>query len=271
MAATKPKQLVGQKAPEISLPNHDGTTYTFTPGAGGRPTAIFFYPESGTSGCTAEACTFRDALSEESFKSTQVEIIGISPDDVEKQAKFVKDNKLNFPVLSDEKGDVRKAYGVGKGLFGLTRAGRITFVIDADGTVKDFFESTIKFKAHHKFVQDWLKSYKPAASATTTEPTTSTTTATPAAPATEPASEPAAEPLPVPEATKEEVPEPKVADAPAEDKSAAAPAPTQPPVTENEPSLNDTADSVPAAIAEPAAIVAPVPTAAPVTQTGAVA
>ncbi len=60
---------------------------------------------------------------------------------MEKQAKFVKDNKLNvrtvslrlckethhqkFPVLSDEKGDVRKAYGVGKGLFGLTRAGEL--------------------------------------------------------------------------------------------------------------------------------------------------
>jgi len=269
MAATKPKQLVGQKAPEISLPNHDGTTYTFTPGASGRPTAVFFYPESGTSGCTAEACTFRDALSEEAFKSTQVEIIGISPDGVEKQAKFVKDNKLNFPVLSDEKGDVRKAYGVGKGLFGLTRAGRITYVIDADGTVKDFFESTIKFKAHHKFVQDWLKSYTAAASVTTTEPATATTTAAPATPATEPVAEPA--PVSAPEPVKEEeVPEPKAAEAPAEDAPAAVAAPTEP-APENEPSSKETTDSAPAAIAEPAAVVAPVPTAAPVTETGAVA
>ncbi|KLO12227.1 AhpC-TSA-domain-containing protein [Schizopora paradoxa] len=267
MSITKPKQLVGQKAPEFTLPNHDGSTYTFTPGASGRPTAIFFYPESGTSGCTAEACTFRDALSEEAFKSTRVEIVGISPDGVEKQAKFVKDNKLNFPVLSDEKGDVRKAYGVGKGLFGLTKAGRITFVIDADGTVKDFFESTIKFKAHHKFVQDWLKTY-PAAAATATasEPATEATTAAPAAPATEPTPDavPAAEPA------KEEAPEPKTAEAPSEDKPATEAAATEP-APENAPSAVETSDTVPAVVTEPAAALAPTPAIAPATQAPAIA
>ena len=79
--------LKGQAAPAITLPNFDGTDYTFTPGQNGRPTVLFFYPESGTYvlriasnfiyeiipdlqllgsyGCTKEVCQFRDALSGE--------------------------------------------------------------------------------------------------------------------------------------------------------------------------------------------------------------
>ncbi|KAH8114361.1 thioredoxin-like protein [Phellopilus nigrolimitatus] len=154
--------LIGKKAPEISLPNFDGSTYTFTPGASGGPTALFFYPQSGTYGCTKEACQFRDALSEEEiFKTTNVSVIGVSPDPVEKQKKFVEKQGLTYPILSDEKGEARKAYHVSKGLMGLTSSSRVTFVIDAEGSVKDVLDTTINYAAHHKFVQNWLTSLEP--------------------------------------------------------------------------------------------------------------
>ncbi|THH11029.1 hypothetical protein EW145_g937 [Phellinidium pouzarii] len=150
--------LIGKRAPEISLPNSDGTTYTFTPGASGGPTVIFFYPQSGSYGCTKEACQFRDSLSEEGvFKATNVQVIGVSPDPVEKQKKFVEKQNLTYPVLSDVKGEARKAYNVSKGLMGLTPSSRITFVIDAEGVVKDALDTTINYAAHHEFVQNWLK------------------------------------------------------------------------------------------------------------------
>ncbi|EJC97896.1 peroxiredoxin Q [Fomitiporia mediterranea MF3/22] len=172
----KKHSLLGKKAPELSLPNFDGSTFAFTPGASGRPTALFFYPQSGTYGCTKEACQFRDALSEEEiFRSTNIEVIGISPDPVEKQKKFVEKNNLTYPILSDEKGEARKAYDVSKGLLGLTASSRVTFVIDSEGTVKDAFDSTLNFSAHHKFVQDWLKS--------TQQPKEPSNTETAAAPA----------------------------------------------------------------------------------------
>ncbi|KAL5519937.1 hypothetical protein ACEPAG_1597 [Sanghuangporus baumii] len=163
-------ELIGKKAPELSLPNHDGNTFTFTPG--GRPVVIFFYPASGTYGCTKEACSFRDALSgEEVFKSTQVEIIGISPDPVEKQKSFVNKHGLTYPILSDAKGEARKAYRVGKALLGLAPSSRVTFVIDSEGIVKDVYDSTLNFSAHKKFVEDWLKTIQPKEpSATTSAP-----------------------------------------------------------------------------------------------------
>ncbi|KAI0754924.1 thioredoxin-like protein [Daedaleopsis nitida] len=149
--------LVGKPAPSISLPAADGETYTLTPGAKGVPVALFFYPKSGSYGCTKEACQFRDALADnELFKRTKVEIVGVSTDAVDKQKAFVDKQKLTYPVLSDAKGEARKAYHVGKGLFGLAETARTTFVIDSQGTVKDVLDTTVNYGAHVKFVSKWL-------------------------------------------------------------------------------------------------------------------
>ncbi|KAH9936267.1 peroxiredoxin Q [Fomitopsis serialis] len=144
--------LIGKPAPPLTLPNHDGETYTLTPGANGVPISLFFYPESGSFGCTKEACNFRDALAaKELYKRTKVEIVGVSKDPVEKQKAFVEKQKLTYPVLSDANGEARKAYHVGKGLMGLTDA-RVTFFIDSKGIVRP----TINYGAHEKFVTKWL-------------------------------------------------------------------------------------------------------------------
>jgi len=171
--------LIGKPAPSISLPNSDGEQFTLKPGEKGIPIALFFYPKSGSYGCTKEACQFRDAMAEkETFKSTKAQIVGISPDPVDKQALFVEKQKLTYPVLSDEKGDGRKTYGVGKGIFGLSDA-RVTFIIDGKGIVRDALDATMNYGAHSKFVSSWLDKLEAekAASEPTPAPTATTTDA----------------------------------------------------------------------------------------------
>ncbi|KAJ7175822.1 peroxiredoxin Q [Mycena filopes] len=152
------RDLVGKPAPSITLPNFDGESFTLNPAEKGLPIALFFYPKAGSYGCTKEACQFRDAIAEkDTYKVGKVEIIGISPDPVEKQKAFVEKHKLTYPVLSDTKGEAAKAYGVGKGLFGLADVARTTVIIDAKGNIRDTVEGTLNYGAHSKFVTKWLE------------------------------------------------------------------------------------------------------------------
>lgn len=151
-----PHPLINQPAPEFSIPDANGHMFNFPPEEQGvrvkKPIALFFYPEAGTFGCTHEACQFRDALVEkEIFKRTNVQVIGISPDPVPKQKKFVESQNLTYPVLSDEEHVAYQAFHVGKGLFGFTDA-RTTFVIDSEGIIRDSLSATMNYNAHVKFV-----------------------------------------------------------------------------------------------------------------------
>jgi peroxiredoxin Q/BCP len=147
--------LIGTKAPPLQLVNYNGDSYDFLPGQG-VPVALCFYPKSGSYSCTRQACQLRDALSDEKhFKNTKLQIIGISSDSVEKQARFVEKQKLTFPVLSDPEGEARTAYKVGKTWLGLLNS-RVTFLIDADGIVQRVLDTTINYGAHIKFVSKWL-------------------------------------------------------------------------------------------------------------------
>lgn len=152
-----PHPLVGKKAPPITLPNQDGEQVTIEPGTTGTPLAVFFYPASGSLGCTKEACAFRDVMKgSEVFQRSRVQVVGISGDAVSKQKKFVDQNGLPYPVLSDEAGVARKAYDVKKSFLGMSE-GRVTYFITADGVVKDTCSSTINFSEHAKFVRKMLE------------------------------------------------------------------------------------------------------------------
>jgi len=153
-----PSSLIDKVAPAFTLKNHDGTDYEFKP-EGGAPTAIFFYPKSGSYGCTREACQFRDALVEnDAFKGSNLRVIGISPDSVKEQDTFVKKQKLTYPVLSDSTGEFRRLYGVGKGIIGLVDA-RVTYFIDSKGVVRDVVDATMNYAAHVSFVNKCLAKY----------------------------------------------------------------------------------------------------------------
>ncbi|KAJ7780626.1 peroxiredoxin Q [Mycena maculata] len=181
------RTLIGKQAPSITLPNYDGESFTLTPGEKGVPIALFFYPKAGSFGCTKEACQFRDAIAEnDTFKAGKLEVIGISPDSVEKQKTFVEKNKLTYPVLSDSKGEAAKAYNVGKGLLGFAGVARVTIVIDGKGIVRDTQEGTINYGAHSKFVAKWLDKLEAEAAAPTATDAPAPTSEAPAE-TTEPA------------------------------------------------------------------------------------
>ncbi|KAN0087697.1 Thioredoxin-like fold [Tylopilus felleus] len=153
--------LIDNPAPSFSTPDSNGEIFKFPPEKDGKriekPIALFFYPESGTYGCTREACHFRDALAEnEIYKRSDVLVVGVSSDPVEKQKAFVEKHKLPYPILSDTDQVAHKAFQIGRGMFGLTDA-RITFVIDRHGIVKAALNATMSFNGHAKFVAKELE------------------------------------------------------------------------------------------------------------------
>ncbi|KAI0785239.1 thioredoxin-like protein [Abortiporus biennis] len=176
-----PHPLVGKQAPELTLPDANGQPFTLKPGSG-TPIALFFYPKAGTYGCTKEACSFRDNIAEKGvYSTTNVQVVGVSGDPVQKQKQFVESQKLTYPILSDEKGEARKAYSIGKALFGLTDA-RTTFIIDSKGVVRDSLDATLNYSSHSRFVDNWLGKLAAEDKAVTEAPSPSTTVtaATPA-------------------------------------------------------------------------------------------
>ena len=135
---------VGDKAPDFTLPSQSGEQVRLQDRIGQGVVVLYFYPKDETSGCTREACAFRD--SHEVFTDAGAEVIGVSSDSVDKHAAFATHHKLPFTLLSDEGGKVRKAYGVPAALGFIP--GRVTYVIDRDGTVRHVFNSMTNINGH---------------------------------------------------------------------------------------------------------------------------
>ena len=135
---------VGDKAPDFTLTSQSGDPVRLYDVLGQRAVVLYFYPKDDTRGCTAEACAFRD--SHEVFAEAGAEVIGVSSDSVDRHAVFAGRHKLPFTLLSDEKGKVRKEYGVPTTL-GLL-PGRVTYVIDREGTVRHVFNSMTGIDRH---------------------------------------------------------------------------------------------------------------------------
>lgn len=131
-----PISLIGKKLPAFRLSDHTGKLWTNADLAG-HPTVLYAYPKAMTSGCTVESCDFRDHLSV--FKKHGIEILGISADAVDRQAKFVEKEKLTFPLLADPDKVLLTKLGIWieKSLYGRKYMGieRSTFLINADGVI----------------------------------------------------------------------------------------------------------------------------------------
>ncbi|MEK6975937.1 MAG: peroxiredoxin [Candidatus Thermoplasmatota archaeon] len=134
----------GQKAPDFTLPDSNGTPLSLHNLRRGRPVVLFFYPKDFTPGCTAEACAFRDAY--EDFKDAGAEVVGISSDTDDSHADFAERHKLPFVLLSDRGAKVQALYGV-RSMFGML-PGRVTFVIDQAGVVRHVFNSQMQPTKH---------------------------------------------------------------------------------------------------------------------------
>ncbi|UPO78697.1 MULTISPECIES: thioredoxin-dependent thiol peroxidase [Arthrobacter] len=131
-----PRLTVGDIAPDFTLTASDSSVVSLAD-LRGRSVIVYFYPAAATPGCTKEACDFRDNLN--SLSAAGFAVLGISPDKVEKLAKFAADEALTFPLLSDPDHAVAEAYGAwgekknyGKVYEGLIRS---TVVVDPEGRI----------------------------------------------------------------------------------------------------------------------------------------
>jgi peroxiredoxin Q/BCP len=128
----------GSLIPDFELFDQNGKLFKCGDLLGNKNMVIFFYPKDETSGCTAEACSFRDSYEE--LVGLGAEIIGISSDSEQSHQSFAKNHRLPYILLSDPQEKVRNLFGVPKSLFGLI-PGRTTFVVDKTGTVIKRFNS----------------------------------------------------------------------------------------------------------------------------------
>ena len=139
---------VGDKAPAFSMKTDGGGKVSLS-GLKGKTVVLYFYPKDDTSGCTAEACSFRDDQS--AFNKLDAVVIGVSRDSVESHDKFKKKHDLNFQLGSDETGKVTEDYGVwveksmyGKKYMGIERA---TFLVDGKGVIRSVWRK-VKVDGH---------------------------------------------------------------------------------------------------------------------------
>ena len=138
------KIQIGDTIPDFTLPNQNNKEISIKDKIG-KPLVIYFYPKDDTPGCTKEACSFRDQY--DVFGEYGAEIIGISSDSPASHLKFAKKHNLNFTLLSDEKGEVEKLFGVPRTVLGLI-SGRVTYITDRNGVVIHIFNSLFNAEKH---------------------------------------------------------------------------------------------------------------------------
>jgi peroxiredoxin Q/BCP len=126
----------GDPAPDFELPADDGSTVRLADLLGKR-VVVYFYPKDDTPGCTAQACSLRDAQAD--FDKVGATVLGVSPDSVESHAKFRDKYALGFRLLADQDHSMADAYGTwgektryGKKSMGIIRS---AFVIGEDGKI----------------------------------------------------------------------------------------------------------------------------------------
>ena len=128
---------VGDKAPPFTLSSDADGEISLSDFAG-RSVVLYFYPKDDTTGCTAQACQFRDEL--DAFAGLGAVVLGVSGDSVKRHASFRTKYQLTFPLLSDPEHSMMEAYGVWqkKKLYGREFMGivRTTFIIDGRGVVR---------------------------------------------------------------------------------------------------------------------------------------
>ena len=159
---------IGQPAPDFTLLDDTGASVSLS-SFRGKKVVVYFYPKDDTPGCTKEACAFRDGIAE--LKTRGAVVLGVSTDSVESHRKFKVKYRLNFPLLSDDRGGtlhaaeevsqragaateqktVSRAYGVWKqkSLYGRTYMGieRTTFLLDEQGRIARIFPK-VKVEGH---------------------------------------------------------------------------------------------------------------------------
>lgn len=138
----------GDKAPDFKLAADNGESVSLKDYKG-KKVILYFYPKDMTSGCTAEACDFRDNIKK--FEKKNTVVIGVSADDTKSHVKFKEKYDLPFILLSDESKKMLEDYGVWqeKSMYGRKYMGiaRTTFIIDEKGRIEKVYEK-VKVPGH---------------------------------------------------------------------------------------------------------------------------
>jgi peroxiredoxin Q/BCP len=124
---------LNQPAPEFTLPTNTGDGEVSLLDYRGKWVVLYFYPKDFTSGCTLEARRFQQDL--QKYTERNVQILGVSADDVESHAEFCDSEGLKFPLLADTDGEISKAYGSWLGSVSL----RHTYIIDPEGNLREIY------------------------------------------------------------------------------------------------------------------------------------
>ena len=155
----------GKKAPAFTLKDQDGAAHALSDYAG-SPVVLFFYPKDMTSGCTQEACEFRDLMPK--FGKSKAKVFGVSILGTKSKAEFAAKEGLDYPLLADDaagadgKPDpkVAQKYGVwaDKSMYGRTYKGiqRTTYLIGPDGKVARRWDK-VKVPGHAAEVLDAVR------------------------------------------------------------------------------------------------------------------
>jgi len=147
---------IGNAAPAFTLETDTGETLSLKD-LKGQKVVLYFYPKDDTSGCTTEACEFRDIMPR--FAKDSAVVLGVSPDSVKSHQKFKQKYELPFTLLADTEKTVAEAYGVWKekSMYGRKYMGveRTTFLIDAKGILRQVFDK-VKPAGHADAVAEAL-------------------------------------------------------------------------------------------------------------------
>ncbi len=142
---------VGSPAPTFELQDQMNSVHRLDDYQG-KWVVLYFYPKDDTPGCTKEACAFRDDIA--ILQSLNVEVFGVSVDDVESHAKFSKKYSLQFPLLADIGGEVAKQYDSLMKIGPVKMAKRHTFIIDPDGKIAKIYHSVKPATHSQEVIED---------------------------------------------------------------------------------------------------------------------
>ncbi len=147
---------IGDKAPEVLGKDENGKEILLSD-FWGKKLVLYFYPKDMTSGCTAEACSFRD--NRQQLQEAGYAVVGVSVDDAEKHKKFKEKNDIDFPLIADVDKKLVEQFGVWqeKSMYGRKYMGtvRTTFIINEEGIIEQIFgPKQIKTKMHAQQILD---------------------------------------------------------------------------------------------------------------------
>ncbi len=139
----------GHRAPEFVLQDNDGKDVSLSDLLHDGPLILYFYPADFTPGCTKEACTIRDIHND--IQSVGLQVVGISPQDIESHERFRKEHNLPFVLLCDPDKVAVKMYDVDGPLgFGVRR---VTYLINQDRTIQGALQADLRISKHAEFIE----------------------------------------------------------------------------------------------------------------------